>query len=131
MEPYATIEDLTNLWRPLSEEEQARAGYLLPIVSNTLRYEAQKVGKNLDNMIADSGVLATVARSVTVDVVSRTLLTSTEDEPMTQISQSALGYTATGTYLVPGGGLFIKKSELARLGLKRQQFGVIDLYGND
>lgn len=50
---------------------------------------------------------------------------------MTQISQSALGYTATGTYLVPGGGLFIKKSELARLGLKRQQFGVIDLYGND
>lgn len=131
MEPYATIEDLTNLWRPLSEEEQARAGYLLPIVSNTLRYEAQKVGKNLDNMIADSEVLATVARSVTVDVVSRTLLTSTEDEPMTQISQSALGYTATGTYLVPGGGLFIKKSELARLGLKRQQFGVIDLYGND
>lgn len=131
MEPYATISDLTNLWRPLSEEEQARAGYLLPIVSNTLRYEAQKVGKNLDNMIADSEVLATVARSVTVDVVSRTLLTSTEDEPMTQISQSALGYTATGTYLVPGGGLFIKKSELARLGLKRQQFGVIDLYGND
>ena len=131
MEPYATIEDLTNLWRPLSEEEQARAGYLLPIVSNTLRYEAQKVGKNLDNMIADSEVLATVARSVTVDVVSRTLLTSTEDEPMTQISQSALGYTATGTYLVPGGGLFIKKSELARLGLKRQQFGVIELYGND
>lgn len=131
MEPYATIEDLTNLWRPLSEKEEARAGYLLPIVSNTLRYEAQKVGKNLDNMIAESEVLATVARSVTVDVVSRTLLTSTEDEPMTQISQSALGYTATGTYLVPGGGLFIKKSELARLGLKRQQFGVIDLYGND
>lgn len=131
MEPYATIEDLTNLWRPLSEDEQARAGYLLPIVSNTLRYEAQKVGKDLDSMIADSEVLATVARSVTVDVVSRTLLTSTEDEPMTQISQSALGYTATGTYLVPGGGLFIKKSELARLGLKRQQFGVIDLYGND
>ena len=131
MEPYATIEDLTNLWRPLSEEEQARAGYLLPIVSNTLRYEAQKVGKNLDNMITESEVLATVAKSVTVDVVSRTLLTSTEDEPMTQISQSALGYTATGTYLVPGGGLFIKKSELARLGLKRQQFGVIDLYGDD
>ena len=131
MEPYATIEDLTNLWRTLSEDEQARAGYLLPIVSNTLRYEAQKVGKDLDSMIADSEVLATVAKSVTVDVVSRTLLTSTEDEPMTQISQSALGYTATGTYLVPGGGLFIKKSELARLGLKRQQFGVIDLYGDD
>lgn len=131
MVSFATIEDIENLWRPLREDEKARAGYLLPIVSNTLRYEAKKVGKDLDQMVEDSEVLVSVAKSVTVDVVSRTLLTSTEDEPMTQISQSALGYTATGTYLVPGGGIFIKKSELAKLGLKRQQFGVIDFYGND
>jgi hypothetical protein len=48
---------------------------------------------------------------------------------MAQMSQSALGYSVSGTYLVPGGGLFIKKSELARLGLKRQKTGVIDLWG--
>ena len=30
----------------------------------------------------------------------------------------------------PGGGLFIKKSELARLGLRRQRMGVIELYGS-
>ena len=63
-----------------------------------------------------------------VDVVGRTLMTSTNQEPLTQFSESALGYVQSGTYLVPGGGLFIKKSELARLGLRRQQIGVLEMY---
>ena len=58
-------------------------------------------------------------------------MTSTNSEPMTQVTESALGYSVTGTYLTPGGGLFIKKSELARLGLRRQKYGVMDLYGYD
>ena len=33
--------------------------------------------------------------------------------------------------ILPGGGLFIKKSELARLGLRRQRMGVIEPYGSD
>ena len=78
-------------------------------------------------MIMEDVDLANVAKSVTVDVVARVLMTSTDQEPATQFSQSALGYTVSGTYLVPGGGLFIKKSELARLGLRRQKIGVIDL----
>ena len=82
-------------------------------------------------MIAENPALATVAKSVTIDVTARALMTSTDTEPLTQISQSALGYAVTGTYLVPGGGLFIKKSELARLGLKRQKVGVMDIYGID
>jgi len=44
------------------------------------------------------------------------------------MSQSALGYSVSGTFLVPGGGLFIKRSELARLGLLRQRVEVIELY---
>ena len=80
-------------------------------------------------MIAAAPDLALVARSVTVDVVARTLMTSTNQEPMTQMSQSAGGYTSSGTLLVPGGGIFIKKSELARLGLRRQRMGVMEIYG--
>ena len=57
-------------------------------------------------------------------------MTSTEGEPMTQMSESALGYSVSGTYLVPGGGLFIKRSELKRLGLTRQKYGVIEFYGS-
>ena len=126
---YATVDDLSKLWRPLTVQEQERAAALLEVVSASLRTEAVKVGKNLDNMIADNPDLAIVARSVTVDVVARTLMTSTDQEPMTQMSQSAGGYSVSGTYLVPGGGLFIKRTELARLGLRRQRIGVMDIYG--
>lgn len=128
---YAEIEDLVTLWRELKPEESFRAAALIPLVSASLRAEAKKVGKDLDAMILGNPDLAAVAKSVTVDVVARTLMTSTDQEPMTQVSQSAGGYSASGTFLVPGGGLFIKKSELARLGLRRQRIGVIEPYGND
>lgn len=127
MADFATISDIESLWRALSTEETERAEALLPVVSDSLRQEAQKVGKDLDAMVADDETLGAVAKSVTVDVVARTLMTSTDSEPMTQTSESALGYSWSGTYLSPGGGLFIKKSELARLGLRRQRIGVIDL----
>lgn len=126
---YATVEDINKMWRPLTQAEEERAEKLLPIVSARLRTEAKNVGKNLDQMIADDEDLVYVAKQVTVDVVARMLMTSTNQEPMTQFSQSGMGYTVSGTYLVAGGGLFIKKSELAMLGLKRQRMGGIDIYG--
>lgn len=127
MADYATVQDVNTLWRPLSIAETTRAQALIPIICDSLRYEAEKVGKDLDQMVMDDPALASVAKSVTVDVVARTLMTSTDQEPATQFSQSALGYSVSGTFLVPGGGLFIKKSELGRLGLTRQQRRVIDL----
>lgn len=126
---FATLEDMTILWRAMTPSEEKRADALLKIVSDSLRVEASKVGKNLDNMVESDEAYASVVKSVTIDVTARTLMTSTNSEPLSQMSQSALGYTVSGTYLVPGGGLFIKKSELARLGLRRQRIGVIDLYG--
>ena len=129
MANFATIADITSLWRTLTSEEETRATALLEIVSDSLREEAKKVGKDLDLMVLDSPTYANVVKSVTVDVVARTLLTSTENEPMTQTSESALGYSWSGSYLVPGGGLFIKNSELSRLGLRKQKYGVIDFYG--
>ena len=131
MKPFATIDDANRLWRNLTSDEVARAEKLLPIISDSLRMEADKVGKNLDKMISEKPYLSSVAKSVTVDVLARTLMTSTDSEPMTQESQSALGYSWSGTYLVPGGGLFIKKSELARLGLRTQRRRAVDLLGKN
>lgn len=125
---YATIEDLESLWRPMSQAEKDRANGLIPIVSAQLRLEAGKDGKNLDEMIAENPDVGIIAKSVTVDVVARALNTATTGEPMTQESQSALGYSWSGSYLVPGGGLFIKKSELARLGLKQQKIMAVNIY---
>lgn len=110
MNNFAKIEDVEKLWRSLTEDEKERAKNLLPIVEDSLRMEADKVGKNLDRMIEEKSYLENVAKSVVVDVIARTLMTSTDAEPMTQRSESALGYSVSGTYLVPGGGLFIKKA---------------------
>ena len=131
MEDFATIDDLSKLWRTLKPGEIERAASLLTVVSDSLRVEAQKVGKDLDALVADSVSYANVVKSVTVDVVARTLMTSTDQEPMTQVTESALGYSVQGSFLVPGGGLFIKNSELARLGLRRQRYGVMEIYDYD
>jgi len=131
MEEFATINDLTNLWRPMTPEETTRAESLLPVVSDRLRLEAESVGKNIDDMMRNSAAYKNVVKSVTVDIVARTLMTSTNKEPMTQFSESALGYSISGTFLTPGGGLFIKRDELRTLGLRKQRYGVIDFYGND
>lgn len=125
---FASMEDLFVLWKDFSGKEIFRAEELLKVVSDLLRSEAKKVGKDLNKMIEADPVLATVAKSVVVDVVARTLMTSTDQEPMTQFSQAAGGYSVSGSFLVPGGGIFIKKTELARLGLRRQQVGGIDFY---
>ncbi|SFE13607.1 Phage protein Gp19/Gp15/Gp42 [Peptostreptococcaceae bacterium pGA-8] len=127
---FATRQDVIELWRPLTNEELERTDKLIEVISDNLRIEAKKVGKNLDELAEDK-VYLNVIRSVVVDIVARTLMTSTENEPMIQESQSALGYTWSGTYLVPGGGLFIKNTELSRLGLKTQRYGAMEIYGQD
>lgn len=126
---FATINDLTTLWRDLRDEEVQRAEALLEIISDSLRVEAKKVNKDLDSMASEDSAYSSVLKSVVIDIVARTLMTSTDQEPMTQMNQSALGYSFQGTFLVPGGGLFIKNSELKKLGLKKQRYGVMDFYG--
>lgn len=126
---YATINDVIALFRPLTNEETTKATALIPIVCDRLRVEAEKVGKDLDEMIEDNPALVNVAKSVTVDIIARTLMSSTNSEPMTQFSESALGYTVSGTYLNAGGGIFIKRDELKALGLRGQRIGVISLNG--
>lgn len=129
-EPFATVEDITTLWRPLTADEETRAAALLPIISDELRLKAQFLGYDLDEMIAANSALASVAKEVTVSAVSRVLRQSTSSEPMTQESQAGLGYSWSGTYAIPGGGIgnAIFPSDLKRLGLKRQRYGVIDFY---
>lgn len=129
MADFATINDIITLYRPLEGGEVSKATALLSVVSNRLRQCARNVGKDLDAMIAEDEILADVARSVTVDVVARNLQTPTEGPPMSQFSEAAMGYSVSGTYLVPGGGIFIKKAELKALGLSKQRYGVIEWYG--
>jgi len=133
MSTFATLDNVLELTgKAYTATEQERISALLPLVSDALRYEAFKVGKDLDDMIAAdaSGAFQSVVTMTTVDIVCRVMRQTLEGDPMSQESQSGLGYTWSGTYAIPGGGVSgaIMKNDLKRLGLRRQRMGVIPLW---
>ena len=131
MSDFATLADVQTLaGKEYTTAEQERISALLPLVSDALRMEAVKVGKDLDAMAADNAAYASVVKLVTVDVVIRSMRQSLEGDPLSQQSQGALGYTWSGTYAIPGGGFSgaIMRNDLKRLGLRRQRYGVMEIW---
>lgn len=125
-EPFATVEDIETLYRPLTAAEQSRAEALLPLVSDEIRVLGKDAGKDIDEMVANDSTYASVVKIVTVDVTFRVLRQSTEGDAMTQESQAALGYSWSGTFAVAGGGIAnaILNNDKKKLGLLRQKMGV-------
>lgn len=122
-EPFATVEDIQTLYRPLTAAEQSRAEALLPLISDEIRILGRDVGKDIDALVETDSTYASVVKIVTCDVTFRVLRQSTEGDAMTQESQAALGYSWSGTYAVAGGGIAnaILNNDKKKLGLLRQQ----------
>ena len=136
MSAFATLSDVLQLSGvTYTAAQQERISALLPLVSDALRIEAQKVERDLDEMIAadTSGAYANVVKLVTVDIVVRVMRQSFEGDPMTQEAQAGLGYSWSGTYTIAGGGIAaaILKNDLKRLGLKKQRYGWLNIYGDE
>lgn len=130
MNAFATLEEVETLsGKDWTEEEDNRIEALLPVISDTLRVEAHRVGKDIDAMMLASDTYTSVVKLVLTDIIVRILRQSQEGEPMSQESQSALGYTWSGTYAIPGGGMAgsILRNDLKRLGLRKQTWGSVDL----
>lgn len=129
MSAFATVADIETLWRPLTTDEEARAEAMLPLLSDALRVEANAYGKDLDAEAESDATFASVLKLVTVDIAGRVLRQSTEGDAMTQESQSALGYSWSGTYAVPGGGIAgaIMFKDLKRLGIGMQTAGAVEM----
>ena len=130
MSNFATLSDVIAIsGTNYSVADQQRISTLLPLICDTLRVEAKKVGKDLDEM-AEDVTYASVLKLVTCDVVIRAMRQSQTGDPMSQESQSANGYSWSGTYAIPGGGIAVSimNNDLKRLGLRRQKYGVIDFY---
>ena len=129
-QPFATVDDIQTLWRQLTAEEQSRAEALLPLVSDEIRVLGKNVGKDIDEEIASDSTYESVVKIVTVDVVARILRQSTQGDALAQEAQSALGYSWSGSYAVPGGGIAnsILRNDLKKLGLLKQQIGSVYLW---
>lgn len=133
MADFATVGDITSMFRELTSDEIGKAQNLLPVVSDALRAKVDiDYGKDLDKMIEGKSMLSNIAKMIVAETVVNMLDSSGSSTQLTQESQSALGYTWTGTYAVPKGGIYFKDSYLKLLGLKkRQKIGVIEPYDYD
>lgn len=132
MDSFANTDDLIKRWKPLTSDEIKQAEVLLADVSNALRLYAHDRGMDLDAMIAEYEPRAEIAKVVCCDVARREMQSLLDNGPaMSQVSQAAGGYSVSGTFLSPGGGLFIKNAELKMLGLMRQKIKAVDMYGDN
>ena len=134
MASFATVADVLEITgKDYTGAEMNRIETLLELISDTLRTYATNIGKDLDKMADASTAYANVLKLTTVDIVIRAMRQSFDGDPLTQESQSAIGYTWSGTYAIPGGGIAgaIMKNDLKRLGLRRQQYGTIEFYDGE
>ena len=133
MNAYATVNDvLTITGKAYTLEEQGRIAALLPLVSDAMRVDAARYGWDLDARAADPAY-ANLLLLTTADIVARAMRQSVDSEPMQQESESALGYSWSGTYAIPGGGVAgaIMNNDRKRLGYLKQRYGVMEFYGQD
>lgn len=124
-----TVNDLISRWRNLSEAEIEKAETYINDVESALHVYAHDRGYDLDEMIAEYEPRADLYVAVVCDIVKREMTASNDENPaLSQSSLSVNGYSIQGTYLSPGGGLFIKNSELKLLGIRGQKARKVELY---
>ena len=127
MENFATVEDVMNLYGPLNADQLSKVEQLLTYTSSYFRTLAKDYGRNLNQEVIDDEDMKNNAKLATCNVVIREL--DKGNSSLSQESQSALGYTWSGTYVNTGGGLSILNKDLKLLGLNRQRIGMVDIYG--
>ena len=125
LEEFKAIEGVT-----YSVEQDLRADNLLPLVSDLIRAEGRKYGVDVDAKIESDSAYESVVKMITCDVVGRAMRQSKTGDPLSQESQSALGYSWSGTYAIPSGGvaMSLMNNERKMLGFKRQRYGVMELW---
>ena len=124
----AELEALTGV--RYTDDDLVRAETMLPLVSDLIRVEGRKYGVDVDEKIEAATAYESVVKMITCDVVSRAMRQSKTGDPLSQESQSGLGYSWSGTYAIPSGGvaMSLMNNERKMLGFKRQRYGVMELW---
>ncbi|MGF0052580.1 Gp19/Gp15/Gp42 family protein [Catenibacterium mitsuokai] len=130
MDIYASVEDYEKVYNTaLNNDQHKRLLMLIELASSLLREEANKRNMNLSAVISSSDDKANVAKMVVLACVHRVMSKDDDqDMPLEQFSQSALGYTFSGTYVNPGDDLYYLRNELKRMGIIKQRYGAMEIY---
>lgn len=127
MASTTTTNDLILRWRALTTDELTKAQALIEDYEAFLHIYASDRGINLDEKLTDTEYKK-VYVAIVCDCVANEMSSTIDTPAMSQVSQSALGYSVSGTYLNPGGGLFIRNNQLKMLGLMKQRVKAVNLY---
>ena len=124
----AELEALTGV--RYTDDDLTRVEAMLPLVSDLIRVEGRKCGVDVDERIETDSAYESVVKMITCDVVSRAMRQSKTGDPLSQESQSGLGYSWSGTYAIPGGGvaMSLMNNERKMLGFRRQRYGVMEIW---
>ena len=128
---FATLAELEALTGVrYADDDLTRAEVMLPLVSDLIRVEGRKCGVDVDERIETDSAYESVVKMITCDVVSRAMRQSKTGDPLSQESQSGLGYAWSGTYAIPSGGvaMSLMNNERKMLGFKRQKYGVMEIW---
>lgn len=126
---YAAVSDITALGVTLTPQQEDAAEVLITQSSAKLRLTAKKYGKDIDTLIAADDDFGIAVKNVVVQSVIRALNSIADDSPAAvQATQSALGYSASMTYLNAGQSLYFLRNELKDLGLMQQTYGALEVY---
>ena len=121
---YATVEDLSTYWRPITEAETPRAENLLSLASSRIRLYAAKVDIDIDTKVGEDEDYADAVKWVVMEATKRAMATPVDVPPVDNYSQSAGPYSENYRFTNPSGDLWFKKAELKALGISGMQ--VID-----
>ena len=119
---FATVEDLEARWRPLSEDEQARADVLLADASAYIASMMSAAGASYTD---PDDLLESALRSVTCNVVKRAMDSPGGYTGLTQYTQGAIGYSESMSYANPNGDMYLTKAEKRLLGIGTGTFGTV------
>lgn len=109
-DPFATAQDVADLWRPLSSAETARADHLVVVASAMIRHDVPLV----DQWIADGLLDPVLPKQVVVNMIERVLRNPTG---MKQVQQTAGPFSSGGSWDTDqvGGRLYLTADDLALL----------------
>ena len=110
---YATVEDVIANGHTVTDSAVMLT--VLTEASAMLRTEVAKYGANLDTLIASNEDIGTNAKMVVITASERYIGTDASTSGMSQFSESALGYTVSGT--IAGGYQSVVWSDHKRSGL--------------
>lgn len=129
MVSYATTEDVIAFRGPQEARDLEALSEVLVACSAALRQYAKQVGIDLDKTVAEDEDIDLLARKAVVDASCNYCASVKSNEPlMSQFSQSAGGYSISGTLANVGGGFYFPKSILRQMGIIRPKATTLEVW---